>query len=117
MHGWPSSFKELSHDLCPFVAMREGFVVENGLIFRGQRLLIPSSLQSYCVTQLHQGHPSLEAKKRMYSDIEYSLVVLLAMPSSPITQESPYSCTMFLTFLGCSLLLTYLNGMAKCTWF
>ncbi len=27
MHGWPSSFKELSHDLHPFFAMREEFVV------------------------------------------------------------------------------------------
>ncbi len=41
MHGWPISFRELSHDVRPFFAMREEFVVENGLIFRGQRLLIP----------------------------------------------------------------------------
>ncbi len=83
MHGWPSSFKELSHDVRPFFAMREEFVVENGLIFRGQRLLIPSLLQSYYVTQLHQGHPGLAATQRraketmywptMYADIERAL--------------------------------------------
>ncbi len=64
MHGWPSSFKELSHDIRPFFAMREEFVVENVLIFRGQGLLIPSSLQSYYVNQLHQGHPGLVATQR-----------------------------------------------------
>ncbi len=83
MHGWHSSFKELSHDVRPFFAMREEFVVENGLIFRGQRLLIPSLLQSYYVTQLHQGHPGLVATQRraketmywltMYADIERAL--------------------------------------------
>ncbi len=83
MHGWPSSFKELSHDVRPFFAMREEFGCENGLIFRGQRLLIPSLLQSYYVTQLHHGHPGLAATQRraketmywptMYADIERAL--------------------------------------------
>lgn len=50
------------------------------MLLRGQRLIIPRSLQRYYVKQLHQGHPGLEATKRraretmywpaIYSDIE-----------------------------------------------
>ncbi|KAL2096306.1 hypothetical protein ACEWY4_008454 [Coilia grayii] len=84
--GWPDSSKKLSHDLRPFYSMRDEltmdngllfrdqrFVIphslqqltmDNGLLFRGQRFVIPHSLQHYYVKQLHQGHPGLEATKR-----------------------------------------------------
>ncbi|KAJ8365224.1 hypothetical protein SKAU_G00140550 [Synaphobranchus kaupii] len=78
--GWPNAFREVPRDLRPFYAMREELTTDSGLLLRGQRFIIPHSLQRYYVKQLHQGHPGLEATKRraretmfwptIYSDIE-----------------------------------------------
>lgn len=77
---WPTTFKEVARDLRPFYAMREELTTVDGLLLRGQRFIIPHSLQRYYVQQLHQGHPGLEATRRraretmfwptIYSDIE-----------------------------------------------
>lgn len=78
--GWPTVFKEVPHDLRPFYTMREELTTVNGFLLRGQRFVVPHSLQHYYVKQLHQGQPGLEATKRraretmfwptMHSDIE-----------------------------------------------
>lgn len=80
VHGWPSTSKELPQQLRPFFSMKEELTLEDGLLLRGQRLMIPAALQKFYVGQLHQGHPGIEATKRraretmywpsMYSDIE-----------------------------------------------
>ncbi len=61
--GWPDSYKEVPHDLRRFYAMRDELTVDDGLILRGQRHVIPHSLQKHYLTQLHQGHPGLQSTK------------------------------------------------------
>ncbi|KAL1259036.1 hypothetical protein QQF64_009613 [Cirrhinus molitorella] len=78
--GWPDSYKDVPHDIRPFYAMRDELTVDDGLILRGQRYIIPHALQKHYLTQLHQGHPGLQSTKQraretmfwptMYSDIE-----------------------------------------------
>ena len=78
--GWPDTYREVPRDLRPFYAMREELTNDSGLLLRGQRFIIPHSLQRYYMQQLHQGHPGLKATKRraretlfwltIYSDIE-----------------------------------------------
>jgi len=78
--GWPDSYKDVPHDIRPFYAMRDELTVDDGLILRGQRYVIPHSLQKHYLTQLHQGHPGIQSTKRraretmfwptIYSDIE-----------------------------------------------
>ena len=80
VRGWPSTYKELPQLLRPFFSMKEELTLEDGLLLRGQRLVIPAALQKFYAGQLHQGHPGIEATKRraretmywpsMYSDIE-----------------------------------------------
>lgn len=81
--GWPDSSKKLPSDLRPFYAIRDELTLDNGLVLRGQRFVIPHSLQHYYAKQLHQGHPGLEATKRraretmfwptIYQDIEHDI--------------------------------------------
>lgn len=75
VRGWPSTSKELPQLLQPFFSMKQELTLEDGLLLRGQRLVIPAALQKFYTSQLHQGHPGIEATKRrardsMYSDIE-----------------------------------------------
>ncbi len=81
--GWPNSSKKLPHDLRQFYAISDELTVDNGLLLRGQRFVIPHSLQHNYIRQLHQGHPGLEATKRraretmfwpsIYQDIEHEI--------------------------------------------
>lgn len=78
--GWPPSSKGLPQALKPYCAMKEELTTDNGLLLRGQRFIVPHSLQQFYLKQLHQGHPGVEATKRrakeslywhsMYADIE-----------------------------------------------
>jgi len=51
--------------------MKEELTVEDGLLLRGQRLIIPAALQTFYVGQLHQGHPGIEATKRRARETMY----------------------------------------------
>lgn len=44
---WPDSSKKLPHDLRQFYAIRNELTVDNGLQLRGQRFVIPHSLQRH----------------------------------------------------------------------
>ena len=40
--GWPSSIKDLPSEIQPFWTFREELTIEDGLILRGTRIVIPS---------------------------------------------------------------------------
>ncbi len=52
--GWSNSSKKLQHDLRQFYAIRHELTVDNGLLLRGQRFVIPHSLKHY-YTRLAMG--------------------------------------------------------------
>lgn len=67
LKGWPVSSKRLPHDGKPYYAMRDEITSDRGLLLRGQRFIIPHSLQQYYLQELHQGHPGVEATKHQIS--------------------------------------------------
>ena len=44
--GWPSSRKECPSPLIPYHESRSELIEENGLVFRGERLVVPPSLRT-----------------------------------------------------------------------
>lgn len=55
-HGWPEHPTECPQDLKEYWNLREDLSVENGLILKGHRLVIPSSLRPQMLQRIHQGH-------------------------------------------------------------
>ena len=43
--GWPSSIKDLPSKIQPFWTFREELTIEDGLILKGKRIVIPSKMQ------------------------------------------------------------------------
>ncbi len=74
-NGWPATSKEP-----PFFSMRDELTIQDYLLLRGERFIIPPVLHTFYVGQLHQGHPGIAATKRraketmywpsMYTDID-----------------------------------------------
>ena len=71
MRGWPRSYNDVPKEAQPYYSFRDELTVVNDIILRGQRFVIPESLQSYYTTQLHKGHPGIDATKRRANECMY----------------------------------------------
>ena len=58
--GWPNDCRMLPQELHTFWNYREYLSMENGLITKGARLLIPSTLRKKVLEQIHNGHLGIE---------------------------------------------------------
>ena len=58
--GWPNDCRILPQELHTFWNYREDLFMENGLITKGARLLIPSTLRKKVLEQIHDGHLGIE---------------------------------------------------------
>lgn len=56
MRGWPQTKIDLDDDLHSYFSYREEMTVENGLILRGERIVIPKSLRYEMKQMIHTGH-------------------------------------------------------------
>ena len=71
MRGWPRSYNDVPKEAQPYYSFRDELTVVNDIILRGQRFVIPESLQSYYTIQLHKGHPGIDATKRRANECKY----------------------------------------------
>ena len=58
--GWPETLQEVPPAIRSYWSVRDELSVEDGLILKGQRLLIPEPLQEDILEQLHYGHQGVE---------------------------------------------------------
>ncbi len=55
-NGWPTSKRPCSNGLSPFYEKRSELIVDNGLVFARERLVIPTSMRKEMLTQIHRFH-------------------------------------------------------------
>ena len=54
--GFPASIKEIPDCIKPYFTFRDELAIVNGLILKGDRILIPKSLREQCMKRLHKSH-------------------------------------------------------------
>ena len=54
--GWPNTIQELPKELQAYWTFREEMTVEDGLILKATRIVIPPTLRESTLQQLHEGH-------------------------------------------------------------
>ena len=59
--GWPEHKSQLHHDLLQYFSYRDELSIENGIIFKGERILIPESLRNSMKKKLHAGHTGINS--------------------------------------------------------
>ena len=57
--GWASNTKELPSEMQAFWTFREEMIIEDGLILKGTRIVIPSQKQVEIPMLIHEGHLGL----------------------------------------------------------
>ena len=69
--GWPEKRTDLPNELLPFGSYREELSVADGIIFKGARLVIPSTMRPRIQDLLHVGHRGIDATLRHARDIVF----------------------------------------------
>ena len=59
-NGWPELKKDCHPLLVDYWSYREEISAENGLLFKGHRLIVPEKLRSRVLQTIHEGHFSFE---------------------------------------------------------
>ena len=63
MQGWPKNIKQVPPELQPYWTFREELTIEDGLILKGTRIVIPNKQWQAILKQLHEGHLGLNKCK------------------------------------------------------
>ena len=66
--GWPVDRRMLLQEIHTFWNYRENLSMGNGLVTKGARLVIPSTLRSKVLEQIHEGHLGIEKCMLKVSD-------------------------------------------------
>ncbi|CAI5648726.1 unnamed protein product [Oreochromis niloticus] len=64
MRGWPCRQTQLPTELRQYHPYRDELTLEDGIVMKGPKTVIPKSLQKDYIAILHRGHPGTEATKR-----------------------------------------------------
>ena len=63
VNGWPNRRDEIPKQLRPYWSYRDELSVEDGFILKGERVLIPKSMQADVLQRVHAGHQGIEKCK------------------------------------------------------
>ena len=58
--GWPEKIKDLPPELLPYWTFREAITVADGLLLKGNRIIIPNNDRPQILKQIHEGHLGIQ---------------------------------------------------------
>ena len=58
--GWPDRMKQLRSELRPYWAYRDELSVSDGIVMKGESIVIPKSMQQAMMARIHEGHQGIE---------------------------------------------------------
>ena len=58
--GWPEKKDEVEESLRPYFAFRDELSVQHGVIYRGERVIVPLTLRKDMIQRLHSSHLGIE---------------------------------------------------------
>ena len=91
INGWPDSIKDLPEEIRSYWSYRDELSMEDGLIFKGERVIIPNSQKQTILDQLHYAHQGVEKTKLRARDSVYwkqiNQDIEKLVKSCPICQE------------------------------
>ena len=61
LQGWPESRGQVPTQAVPYFSVRDELTVQDGVVFRGERVLIPCSLRPSIKARIHASHMGVES--------------------------------------------------------
>ena len=69
--GWPNDVHQVAEHLRPYFHFRDELAVQNGIIMKGDRVVIPKSLRKEMKQGVHAGHLGINSCLRRAKDVMY----------------------------------------------
>ena len=70
-HGWPNTINEVPNKLPAYWTFQEELTIEDGLVLKGTRIVIPKNKQNQILKMIHEGHLGLGKCKLQDKDTVY----------------------------------------------
>ncbi len=70
-NGWPETKQDVQPNIRTYWSFRDEITVEDELIFRNNRIIIPKSLRKFMLGKIHQSHQGIEKSKNLARDVMY----------------------------------------------
>ena len=71
LKGWPEDRLKLSPQLTPYYSMRDELSIYDGLVFKGERLVVPQGLRAEIKQDIHASHAGVEGCLRRARESVY----------------------------------------------
>ena len=68
---WPSTQAEVPQEIRPYFSLKEEITVQNGLLFKGDRIIVPASLRKEMMEKVHSSHLGIEGCSRRAREVFY----------------------------------------------
>ena len=69
--GWPKTIKEVPSKIQPYWTFREELTIEDGLVLKGTRIIIPNKKREDILKLIHKGHLGLNKCKMRAKETVY----------------------------------------------
>ena len=56
VNGWPNDYKESPKELSDYWQHRDCLTTENGLIYKGEKMVVPKTMRNLVKQKIHEGH-------------------------------------------------------------
>jgi len=63
-NGWPAKPKSVPPEVQPYFPIRDELIMNDRIILKGLRVVVPQALHEEYIQQLHKEHPGIDATKR-----------------------------------------------------
>ena len=69
MDGWPNDIKESPPEIRAYYTYREEITYYEGILYKGDKLIVPQSLQSEMLSRIHEAHLGIVKSKQLARDL------------------------------------------------
>lgn len=59
--GWPDNQSNTSLEISPYFLVCDELVLQDGIIVKGHKAVVPAALRNEYYNDIHRGHPGVEA--------------------------------------------------------
>ena len=81
-NGWPANKQDVPDLVMPYRNIRDELSTYNGIVFKGERIIMPESLRAEILEILHKSHSRIVRTKQRARDMIYRTNRLRTLPAN-----------------------------------
>ena len=79
--GWPNKKEKVPAEIRNYFHFKEEFTIQDGILFKGNRLIIPAALRPLMAKKVHSSHIGIEVCLRKAYDVLFRHILVCQLKS------------------------------------